>query len=119
MSTLVLGAPQHTKIDVLDPDSGTVTEFSDFIARRGRCYLLSKEPADTPISGSDVFGMNCYSSGEEFYSEKIPIEAADSIFGWLSLAHGIEGFQEIAIDPALMTGMEENLMVQGPDSEGW
>lgn len=65
--------------------------------QRARAYLLSAEPVETPLSGREGFGCNCYSSGEEFFTERLIIEAYTSILRYFSLVDKVPGYQELPI----------------------
>ena len=65
--------------------------------QRARAYLLSTKPLNTPLSGREGFGCNCYSSGEEFFTERIMIEAYTSILRYFSLVDKVPGYQELPI----------------------
>ena len=61
---------------------------------------MSPEEVGIPVPGRDIYGCNCYSSGENVYSERVMVEAWKSMFSWLSLVHSIEGFEEVEIQLA-------------------
>lgn len=63
--------------------------------QRGRAYLLSPHPLDTPLSGRENFGCNCYSSGEAVHAECIMPQAHRSMLGFFQLVADVPGYQEI------------------------
>ncbi|KAL8825643.1 MAG: hypothetical protein Q9191_004292 [Dirinaria sp. TL-2023a] len=76
--------------------------FRDFWGRRGRVYLLSDEPVDTPLMGRENFGCNCYSSGEPSYTECIMPKAYSSILAFFSLVATVPGYAEIEAPETLV-----------------
>ena len=54
------------------PLSAETTSDKDQADReqRARAYIISQEPLDTPLTGRDEFGCNCYASGETTYVER-------------------------------------------------
>lgn len=61
---------------------------------------MSPEEVGVPVPGRDMYGCNCYSSGENVYSERVMVAAWKSMFSWLSLVHSIQGFEEVEIQLA-------------------
>lgn len=57
--------------------------FKLMIEQRARAYLISQEPLETPLSGRDEFGCNCYSSGETTYVERIMPMAHKKMLGYV------------------------------------
>ena len=70
--------------------------------QRGRVYLLSDEPVDTPLMGREYLGCNCYSSGEPSYTECIMPKAHSSILAFFSLAANVPGYAEIEAPETLV-----------------
>ncbi|MCJ1344043.1 hypothetical protein MMC31_002243, partial [Peltigera leucophlebia] len=92
IQAIVIGSGyQWPSSDIQNP------EFADFWGKRARAYLLSAEPVETPLSGREGFGCNCYSSGEEFFTERLIIEAYTSILRYFSLVDKVPGYQELPI----------------------
>ena len=52
--------------------------------QRARAYIISQEPLDTPLTGRDEFGCNCYASGETTYVERTMPMAYKSILTYVS-----------------------------------
>lgn len=64
------------------------------MSERGRAYLLSKEPIDTPLSGGAEYGCNCYSSGEPLYTECIMPVAKERFLRYFDLVAKVPGYEE-------------------------
>ena len=64
--------------------------------QRARAYLLSPEPVDTPLEGRKEFGCNCYSAGEETYTECIMPQAHKAMLSFLKLVADVPGYEEVA-----------------------
>lgn len=93
ISTIIFGAPMYSITDIYDSDDES-TAFKDFISTRSRAYVTSSEDVETPVTGRHAFGCNCYSSGEDTYSERVMVEAWPSMLRWLSLVHSMNGYTE-------------------------
>lgn len=63
--------------------------------QRARAYLLSPHPLDTPLSGREDFGCNCYSSGEAVHTECIMPRAHRSMLAFFQLVNDVPGYQEV------------------------
>lgn len=63
--------------------------------QRGRAYLLSPDPLETPLSGREAFGCNCYSSGEAVHTECIIPRCYGSMLGFFQLVADVPGYQEL------------------------
>lgn len=63
--------------------------------QRARAYLLSPEPVDTPLSGREDFGCNCYSSGGEIFTECIMPQAHKAMLAFFKLVADVPGYQEL------------------------
>lgn len=63
--------------------------------QRARAYLLSPHPLDTPLSGREDIGCNCFSSGEAVHTECIMPQAHRSMLGFFQLVADVPGYQEI------------------------
>lgn len=67
------------------------------VSQRGRAYLISKEPIDTPLSGRAQYGCNCYSSGEPLYSECIMPVAQERFLAYFDLVAKVPGYEEMEV----------------------
>lgn len=112
---------------------GTTADFATFISRRCRAYLVSDAEVDTPIfeimrrtqllsademteisvTGREMYGYNCYASGEKFYSECIMVEAWKSMLSWFKMVHAVPGFAELEMEPPKLEKGDEVLQGTG------
>ncbi|KAL8794727.1 MAG: hypothetical protein Q9195_002681 [Heterodermia aff. obscurata] len=93
----------------LGPDrSQWSDEFADFWARRARAYLISEEPLDTPLTGRNEFGCNCYASGERVYVERTMPMAYKSMLTFFDMAANIPGYEEVE-EPELASDDKEGV----------
>ncbi|KAM0521790.1 hypothetical protein ACHAPE_002351 [Trichoderma viride] len=91
ISTLVLLGP------VYESEGLKNDKFKDFMAKRGRAYVLSHEPVGTPLAPPEgnssrwipSLGLPCLSSSEPMYTESIFVRARSHILSYL---------QEVALD---------------------
>lgn len=65
--------------------------------QRARAYIISGEPLDTPLTGREDFGCNCYSAGEEFNTECIMPKAYKSMLAFFQLVNNVPGYQELEL----------------------
>ncbi|SLM38485.1 Arb2 domain [Lasallia pustulata] len=91
VQAVVLGAP-HTWVSEYRDE-----RFREFLGKRGRAYLISKEPIDTPLSGRAQYGCNCYSSGEPLYSECIMPVAQERFLAYFDLVAKVPGYEEMEV----------------------
>ena len=63
--------------------------------QRGRAYRLSDEPLNTPVTGREEFGCNCYSSGEPVYIESVMSRAYKSFLDYFKLVTAVPGYEEV------------------------
>lgn len=83
--------------------------------QRARAYLLSPHPLETPLSGREHFGCNCYSSGEAVHTECIMPRAYRSMLGFFRLVADVPGYQEVEdLELTAAKGGED-----GNDPVGW
>ena len=73
-------------------------EFKDFWGKRGRAYMLSHEPMETPLTGRPHFGCNLYSSGEGTYIESIMPRAHAAIVDYFKLVFRHPDFENVPPD---------------------
>lgn len=78
-------------VSCLAGGAGCCSELT--MSKRGRAYLLSKEPIDTPLSGREDYGCDCYSSGEALYTECIMPGAKESILRYFDLVEAMSSEQ--------------------------
>lgn len=84
-------------------------EFAKFWGKRARVYLLSPHPLETPLSGREHFGCNCYSSGEAIHTECIMPRAYRSMLGFFRLVADVPGYQEVEdLELAAAKGVQVN-----------
>ena len=117
ISTLITGAPQYDLSDIRGADNES-TAFADFVSGRSRAYIVCPEALETPVEGRNMFGCNCYASGEDVYSERVMTMAWRSMFNWLSMVHSVDGFEEIEMlmSTEIPPGIEE-LMTTSAQTE--
>lgn len=77
-----------SKLEVLD------LADSPFL-KRGRAYLASTDPFDTPLSGREIYGCNCYASGESFYTECIMQNIHKPVLDFFQLVAEVPGYEEM------------------------
>lgn len=65
-------------------------------AQRARAFMISSEPLDTPLTGRDDFGCNCYSSGEPNHVECIMPRAHTSMVRYFKVVHENPNYE---VDP--------------------
>lgn len=79
--------------------NSTASSFAEFISKRSRAYRMTRDPKvelDEPCPGREIYGCNCYGSGEEHYSECTMPRAWHAMLNWLKLVWTIgDGFQEV------------------------
>lgn len=63
--------------------------------QRGRAYLISPHPLETPLTGREEFGCNCYSSGEAVHTECIMPRCYRSMLDFFQLVADVPGYQEL------------------------
>ena len=105
----------------------TFTRLKSLIfPQRARVYLLSDEPVDTPLTGRETFGCNCYSSGEASYTELIMPKAYTNILTFFKLAADVPGYAEIEVPEMLvdngrsrLTEIVENGQTSGLVDGNW
>ncbi|CAK7228276.1 hypothetical protein SBRCBS47491_006852 [Sporothrix bragantina] len=88
---------QHIKTDA----------FRTFLRQRGRAYIASEAPVDTPIAGPDGndkaarathYGCPVHSAGTSWLTELMFIEAQDSILAWGSMVAADRGYNNPSVD---------------------
>ncbi|KAK5457089.1 hypothetical protein LTS15_004870 [Exophiala xenobiotica] len=90
---IALIAPQH-KVQDLEAN-GVSEEFLDFLSKRVRAYFVSPEKLETAITGRDMFGCNCYASGESMYQENAIVRSWRSILDWFNRLYADPEFEEV------------------------
>ncbi|KAJ5235309.1 uncharacterized protein N7469_004477, partial [Penicillium citrinum] len=95
ISGICLGDPlQSTTNDV---DMSTLTDpksFTAFLSARCRGYVLSSDELGTRHSDYRIYGCNCYSSGEDCYTECILSRAWREMLHWLDKLSGDPAYEE-------------------------
>lgn len=74
-------------------------------SQRGRAYLLSKEPLDTPLPGRAEYGCNCYSAGEPLYTECILPVAKESFLRYFDIVAKVPSYEEVEVLVPDLEGM--------------
>ena len=96
--------------------------FRTFLRQRGRAYIASEAPVNTPVAGPDGnnqaaratrFGCPVHSAGTLWLTELMFIEAQDSILSWSSAVAADRGYVNPNID---ITYAEKTL---GEDDTTW
>ncbi|EXJ92498.1 hypothetical protein A1O3_01050 [Capronia epimyces CBS 606.96] len=98
-------APRITGISLVEPQYNVQDfpgdevpeQFLEFLSRRCRAYFVNSSPIETPISGREVFGCNCYSSGEDSYQENAMIRCWWSMLDWFNIMYANPDHEEIEI----------------------
>ena len=90
---IALVTPQHKLTDLVASDAPP--SFIDFLAKRTRAYFVHPSPIETPISGREEFGCNCYASGEHSYPENTIVRSWRHILDWFDMLYVNKGFEEI------------------------
>lgn len=67
------------------------------MSSRCRAYVLSEQPVDDPVTGSQLHGCNCYSSGEALNVECIMPSAWKSMLEWLEKCHADPTYGEVVL----------------------
>ncbi|KAL9619642.1 MAG: hypothetical protein Q9160_005748 [Pyrenula sp. 1 TL-2023] len=79
--------------------SSMSSSFAEFISKRSRAYRMTRDPVvdlGEPCLGREIYGCNCYGSGEEHYSECTMPRAWQAMLNWLKLVWTLgDGFQEV------------------------
>ncbi|KAI9879031.1 MAG: hypothetical protein M1830_009830 [Pleopsidium flavum] len=89
IDAIALGAPRHYLKEL------TNEAFREFLSKRGRAYLTSPEPIDTPLSGREMYGCNCYASGESYYSECVMQNIYRPVLDFFQLVAEVPGYEEV------------------------
>lgn len=61
--------------------------FNEFLASRGRAYVISSDEVGKSQARHRDHGCNCYASGEEFYAECIMPHAWRDMLAWLNVLY--------------------------------
>ena len=85
--------PAHDIRDMIE--QGASSDFVDFISKRCRAYSISESKLETPVSGREVYGCNCYSSGEDSYSENVMVKCWGSVLDWFDVLNNNPDYEEI------------------------
>ncbi|KAL8914173.1 MAG: hypothetical protein Q9171_001168 [Xanthocarpia ochracea] len=78
-------------------------KFKKFWEERARAYIQSGEPLETPLSGREDFGCNCYSAGQNEVVERIMPVAYKSMLRFFQLVNDVPGYREL---PEMTTGVD-------------
>ncbi|KAI4248406.1 MAG: hypothetical protein L6R40_000965 [Gallowayella cf. fulva] len=78
-------------------------KFHRFWADRARAYIQSDEPLDTPLTGREDFGCNCYSAGQNEVLELVVPAAYTGMLKFFQLVHDVPGYREL---PEMTTGVD-------------
>ncbi|KAL8695013.1 MAG: hypothetical protein Q9224_003471 [Gallowayella concinna] len=78
--------------------------FGKFWAERARAYVQSDEPLDTPLTGREDFGCNCYSAGQNEALELVMPKAYKSMLKFFQLVNDVPGYRELA---EMTTGVDD------------
>ena len=76
-------------------DHAADDKFIDFVSKRCRAYFVSPEPVEKPLPGREMFGCNCYSSGEAAYQDSAMVRCWRSILDWFNILHVNPEHEEI------------------------
>jgi hypothetical protein len=109
IAALALTDPQHS-IENLEFEHGKPLDsgFKDFLAERARAYALSPEAMGTPVRGREVYGCNCYASGEPVYGEAAMCYCWGDVLGWFKLVAGLGGrYRKVDVPVGSGEGMED------------
>ena len=84
--------------------------FARFLGEKGRAYFVSEAPQGDLLTGRELYGCNCYASGEKWYSEDIFVR---------SWRHMLEFFENVDKDGAFkeryVQVRPEMIITQEPD----
>lgn len=87
LGALALCAPYHSKLDI------TSNKFAAWLAKRGRAYIVSTEPANIALAGVagsrtvQAFGCPTYSIGEPYYPELMLVKGLQVILDQFEIVH--------------------------------
>ncbi|KAK5046840.1 hypothetical protein LTR84_007194 [Exophiala bonariae] len=97
--------------------NGAPPEFVDFISKRCRFYAPSSSPLETPVTGRQRFGCNCYASGEDEYHENVVVKAWRSMLGWFDFLYTHPAYEEIELVVDEVASEEVNLGWSGEQNQ--
>lgn len=101
-------------------NNGAPPAFVDFVSKKCRAYLISDSPLETPTTGRETFGCNCYASGEDSYQENGIVKSWRSMLDWFNLLHANPAHEEIEFVFVDKEGDEEtNIGWPTQRSEAW
>ena len=90
---ICLAIVQYKMEDLVE--GGAPDEFVSFISKRCRAYTISPSGLETPVSGREKFGCNCYASGESGHHENVVVKAWRSMLAWLNMLYANPLHEEI------------------------
>lgn len=80
--------------------------------QRGRAYLTSSEPLDTPLSGREDYGCNCYASGVSFFTEEVMQNVYQLMLNFFQLVADVPGYEEVEYFIAPAANDDESVPVE-------
>ncbi|KAL8820959.1 MAG: hypothetical protein Q9223_000913 [Gallowayella weberi] len=81
-----------------------VKGFGKFWSDRARAYVQSDEPLDSPVTGRENFGCNCYSAGQNETVELVMPKAYKNMLNFFRLVNDVPGYCEV---PDMTAGIDD------------
>ena len=86
--------------------------------QRGRAYIISSEPLDTPLSGREMYGCNCYASGVSYFTEEVMQNVYKPMLDYFQLIADVPGYEEVECFVAVPADGEDDVPVEEVQTGG-
>jgi hypothetical protein len=93
---IVFFSPQHRMVDYEATEAPA--DFISFLSKRCRAYMVAPSSVETPVSGKDELGCNCYASGEKFYPENALFRCWRHVLDWFDMIYANPTYEEVEFE---------------------